>query len=123
MTYLVDRRKRRSNDRNAAVRYQLEYARERGGIEALVLADGDGLLLAASGEPAVCAELGAVAPLLGHSLFRMPMPPMLRGADVAVRRLDIYGQPLFLAAVGGGVARDVWLARSAAGVRRILAAN
>ena len=121
--YLDDRRKRRSTDRYVALRYQLEHARESGGLEALVLADRDGLVVASSGDAAVCAELGAVAPLLGRSLLGMPMPPLLRGADVAVRPVAIYGQNLFLASVGGGVARDAHLSTWTLGVRRILAAN
>jgi hypothetical protein len=48
---------------------------------------------------------------------------MLRGAEVAIRSVEVHGQPLFLASVGGGVARDALLAESLRGVHRILAAN
>ncbi len=53
----------------------------------------------------------------------MPMPPLLRGSEVAVRPVHIYGQSLFLASVGGGVARDAHLVSSTNGVQRILACN
>lgn len=124
MTWLFDeRRHRRSSDRFLALRYQLEHAREKGGIEALVLADDEGLVIASSGDAATCAELGAVAPLMAKSVMGMPMPPLLRGAEVAIRRVTIYGQSLYLASVGGGVARDALLHTSRAGVTRILACN
>ncbi len=63
-----------------------------------------------------------IAPLLSRTLG-MPLPPMLRGADVAVRPVRVHGQPLFLASVGGTVARDALLASSVRGVERILRAN
>jgi hypothetical protein len=124
MTWLLeDRRSRRSNDRYVALRYQLEHTREKGGLEALVLADEDGLVVASSGDSAVCAELGAVAPLIGSTFMGMPMPPLLRGAEVAIRQVAVYGQSLYLAAAGGGVARDAHLSTSQTGVERILACN
>jgi hypothetical protein len=51
------------------------------------------------------------------------MPPLLRGADVAVRTIRVHGQPLFLASVGGTVARDAVISSSLRGVERILVAN
>jgi len=124
MTWLLeDRRQRRSNERDTALRFQLEHTKERSGIEALVLADRDGLVLAAAGDVAECEELGAVAPLMGRAPLGMPLPPLLRGGEVAVRPLSLHGQELYLAAVGGGVARDALLHHSMAGVQRILSAN
>ncbi|MCA9602408.1 MAG: hypothetical protein R3A78_14035 [Polyangiales bacterium] len=118
-----ERRIRRSDDRFVALRYQLEHTRGQAGIEALVLADDTGLVVASSGDAAVCAELGAVAPLISRSFMGVPMPPLLRSADVAVRRVEVLGQELFLACTGGGVARDAHLRSSLNGVTRILAAN
>ena len=43
--------------------------------------------------------------------------------DVAVRSIDCFGEPLYLAALGGGVARDALLSHSAKGIHRILTAN
>lgn len=124
MTWLFEeRRQRRSSDRFLALRYQLEHTREKGSLEALVLADEEGLLVASSGDASICAELGAVAPLVANAVMGMPMPPLLRGAEVAIRPLHVYGQRLYLASVGGGVARDVHLQSSRCGVQRILASN
>lgn len=124
MTWLFEeRRQRRSSDRFIALRYQLEHTREHGNIEALVLADDEGLVVASSGDASTCAELGAIAPLFARSAMGMPMPPLLRGAEVAIRPVRIYGQNLYLASVGGGVARDAHLSTSRNGVQRILASN
>lgn len=120
---LDDRRTRRSGERQVALRYQLEHARDRGGLEALVVSDCDGLLVAHAGDATVCEELGAYAPLLTRSVMGMRLPPLLRGGEVAVRSLTLNGQELYLSAVGGGVARDALLSNSALGVKRILASN
>jgi hypothetical protein len=118
----TERRVRRSEERQVALRYQMEAARAKAHLEALVLADRNGIPVAVAGERAVCAELAAIAPLMTRTL-RVPMPPMLIGADVAVRPVRIHGQPLYLASIGGTVARDALLSVSARGVERILTAN
>lgn len=124
MIWMMDeRRGRRSQQSHVALRYQLEHTREKAGLGALVLADRDGLAVAQSGDSAMCAELAAVAPLLQRSVLGMPMPPLLQGADVAVRSIWLNGQELYLASTGGGMARDALLSHSMQGVRRILASN
>jgi len=120
---LDDRRSRRSGDRATALRFQLDHLKQRGKIEALVLADRDGLLLAQAGEDGVCEELGAIAPLLAKSPLGMPLPPLLSGGEVAIRSVDLHGQDLYLASLGGGVARDALLTHGTSGVQRILSAN
>ena len=123
MWMLDDRRRRRSGNRGTALRFQLEHARNRGKIEALVLADRDGLVLAQAGKNGVCEELGAYAPLYSRSPLGMRLPPMLRGGEVAVRPMRLHGQDLYLASLGGGVARDALLSHSSNGIQRILTAN
>ncbi|MFO0695709.1 MAG: hypothetical protein U0230_19260 [Polyangiales bacterium] len=120
---LAERRKHRSPESQIALRFQLEHTLDRGGLEALVLADGGGFVVAEAGEGSVCAELAAVAPILAKSIFGMRLPPLLRGGEVAVRTITLHGQELYLAAIGGGVARDALLTNSESGVRRILLAN
>lgn len=118
-----ERRVRRSTHRDLALGFQLEHVKDRGRLEALVLADEHGLIVSKAGDPPVCRELAAIAPLIAKSILGIPMPPLLRGAEVAVRVVHVYGRPLYLASVGGGVARDALLAHSMTGVRRILASN
>ena len=118
-----ERRVRRSTHRDLALGFQLAHVRDHARLEALVLADDQGLTLSNSGDPAVCRELAAIAPLWAKSIMGIPLPPLLRGAEIAVRIVHVHGQPLYLASVGGGVARDALLSHSLSGVRRILASN
>lgn len=118
-----ERRTRRSTHRDLALGFQLAHVKDQARLEALVLCDDDGLALATAGDPGVCRELAAIAPLMAKSILGIPMPPMLRGAEVAVRVVHVHGQPLYLASVGGGVARDALLSHSTSGVKRILSCN
>ncbi len=118
-----ERRGRRSSARHEALRYQLEAARDRGRLEALVLADDGGILVSSAGESGVCEELAAIGPLMARAPLGMPLPPLLRGGEVAVRPIHLHGQDLFLVALGGNVARDALLNHSTQGVHRILSAN
>ena len=64
MWMLQERRQQRTSEREEALRFQLEHSRARGGLEALVLADQQGMVVASAGETAICEELGAIAPLM-----------------------------------------------------------
>ena len=121
--HVFERRSHRSSESPMALRFQLESTKTRGNLEALVLANDEGLPLASAGEGAVCTELAAIAPFLGRGHFGLPLPPMLQGAEVAVRPLMVHGVPLYLASVGGSVARDALLVSSLRGVQRILTRN
>jgi hypothetical protein len=117
-----ERRGQRSDEHSLALRYQLERTRQRGQLAALALTDSNGLLMAWSGESAVCEELGAMAPLIARGA-----PISLECCDsseeVVVRAIECFGEPLFLASVGGNMAREALLAHSARGIRRILTSN
>jgi hypothetical protein len=118
----LDRRKRRSNQHDEALRYQLESTLKRGRMSALALADRSGILLAWAGEAELCQELGAIAPVVAHG-WAADWPGDISTEDVSVRSIECYGDHLYLASLGGGVARDALLAHSARGIRRILTAN
>ncbi|MBX7192366.1 MAG: hypothetical protein K1X94_09920 [Sandaracinaceae bacterium] len=120
---ITERRHRRSEKPSIALRYQLEHTREQARLEALVLADESGLVVGEAGDPAVCTELAAIAPWMLRTPSRIPMPPLLRGADVCVRSVSVHGTSLHLAAIGGSVARDAVMASSLRGVERILTGN
>jgi hypothetical protein len=119
----TERRARRSQEHSTALRYQLESTRERGHLAALALTDRDGLLLAWAGENNLCEELGAAAPLIARGAPVAIETSNAVGEEVVVRALDCFGEPLFLASIGGGVARDALLAHSARGIQRILTSN
>src|SRR5208282_2231924 len=66
MTTLEDRRRKRSQDPLIALHYQLAHARQDGELEAIVLADTSGIVVAGAGSWATCEELAAYAPLLAR---------------------------------------------------------
>jgi hypothetical protein len=122
-TPTAERRRQRSNEHSTALRYQLESTRKRGRMTALALTDSHGLLVAYSGDSGLCAELGAVAPLLARGAPHQISNDASHLHDVAVRAIECFGEPLFLASVGGGVAREALLSHSARGIQRILTSN
>src|SRR5690606_3129420 len=101
----------------------LEHSREKGRLEALVVTDESGLLVASVGAEQLCEELGAMAPVFGRTFVAPTDLPSLEGGEIAIRTLRACGESFYLASVGGGVARDAILESTRAGVSRILAAN
>ncbi len=114
-----ERRTRRSDDPYRALCLQLEHARARGELDALVVAIDNGLLVAGAGERSICEALGAVAPLMRSPSFNGRLPGALEGQSVDVRELSLEGETVYVASVGrrGG---DPWIKQSISGVRRIL---
>ena len=119
-----DRRRRRSDDPITALHYQLAATRSESNLDALVLVDDAGCLVAGVGSWPVCEELAAFAPLLAH-------PSAIRDAGLGTRlaalsehvellRLAVDGTTVLLCGRGGNDKRGASIARAAAGCRRIL---
>src|ERR1700722_12760211 len=68
MTHLEDRRRKRSVDPLVALHYKLAYARKNGALDAIVVADSSGVVVAGAGSWATCEELAAYAPLLAGAV-------------------------------------------------------
>ena len=123
-TVTDERRRKRSNDPLIALHYQLAHARTDGGLEALVVADGSGLVVAGAGTWAMCEELAAYAPLLAQGQWTEPgLDDTSRVAElrseVDVQPVDVDGQTVLLCARGGR-RRMAAIDAAAAGVARIL---
>lgn len=118
---LFDRRQKRSQDRGKALCYQLEATRVRSSLEAVILADERGELIASAGDPAVCRELGVTVPMMSGSIFGTRLPALVRGGRVAVKDVSLGGRSLYLAVVGDATERA--LDHSASAVLRILRAS
>jgi hypothetical protein len=121
----TERRHRRSELITQALTYQLLACCEDGRMAAMVVADEDGLPLAASGDGATCDE---VAASMAHVAARTHQfaGTIYRGGrhwDVEMTRVAIDGSALLVCAVGGSPEQR-WrqLARCAQGARRILGA-
>lgn len=121
----MERRQRRSNSQGQALFYQLEASRERARLEAMILADRQGLCVAASADDSdLCDEFAAhmaiVCDRVDHFEGSVLSPTARR--EVNMQRLQVGDDELFLCAVGGDSAlRDYEISRSASGVSRILA--
>jgi hypothetical protein len=119
-----DRRRKRSTDPLVALHYQLAHARDEGRLEAIVVADGSGVVVAGAGAWAVCEELAAYAPLLVQGVWHEPgLGAESRVAElrtqVDVQPVLVDGQTVLLCARGGGK-RAPAMDRAAKGVARIL---
>jgi hypothetical protein len=122
-----DRRRRRSDDVVTALHYQLSSIRSEAKLEAVVLADEAGCLVAGAGSWPVCEELAAFAPLLAHPATASNAVVGTRvaalSAEVEVQKVRIDGSDVLLCGRGGGADRGASMARAADACRRILSAR
>jgi len=119
-----ERRRRRSDDPITALHYQLAHTRSQGRLEAVVLVDDTGCLVAGAGAWPVCEELAAFAPLLADPRGSVGTAVGTRlaaiGPQVFVRPLSLDGCEALLCGRGGDPAPAEVIARAADGCRRIL---
>ncbi len=121
----TNRRRNRSQDPLVALHYQLAYTRNEERLDALVVADDCGMVMAAAGSWAACEELAAYAPLLARGAW---YEPGARGmscfadlqGQVDIQPVTVEGATVLLCARGTGRAGAI--DRAAAGVARILRA-
>jgi hypothetical protein len=124
MTLAEDRRKNRSDDPLIALHYQLAHCRHVGRLDAIVVADDAGVVVAGAGAWATCEELAAYAPLLAQGVWTEPgydgssRVAELR-TEVDVQPVEIDGQQVLVCARGGWM-RAMAMERAAEGVARIL---
>jgi uncharacterized Zn-binding protein involved in type VI secretion len=120
-----ERRHRRSESTTLALKYQLDACCSNGRIEAMVVADGDGLPLASSGDTFACDEVAARMVIVGHKIREFNGTLLGSGHkwDVQMQKVTIEGTELLVCAVGGSAdSRQRQLAQGTAGALRILAA-
>jgi len=120
-----ERRRRRGNTVTQALRFQLATCCEEGRIEAMVVADGDGLPLASSGDTFACDEVAARMVLVGSRIkeFNGTLLGAGNAWQVQMMKVDFEGSELLVCAVGGTAeARKRQLTRGASGALRILGA-
>jgi hypothetical protein len=120
---MIDRRRQRSSNASEALHHQLDACRRDGDIEAIVIADDEGLTLAASGDAAACDEIAARSAQVGRRVAEFSGTMLGHGQawDVQVKRIHVVGGELLVCAIGGSSAmRQRQVERSAAGARRIL---
>lgn len=121
----MERRSKRSDNTSQALRYQLEACRREAGLEGMVLADEEGLALAASGDADHCDEIAARLALVGARVadFAGVLLSAEGAWQVSMRRFAIDGSELYMCAIGGDAEpRAAQIDRSIGGCSRILSA-
>ena len=122
----AERRRRRSDDPITALHYQLATTRTEARLDAVVLVDDSGCLVAGAGAWPACEELAAYAPLLANpgAIQSGVVGSRIASltAEVEVRSFDLEGAEVLLCGRGGTPERHASIARAAAGCRRILRA-
>ncbi|MFT3769188.1 MAG: hypothetical protein QM820_27430 [Minicystis sp.] len=120
----IDRRRRRSDDPITALHYQLAHTRAEAGLDAVVLVDDSGCLVAGAGAWPACEELAAYAPLLANraAIGSAAVGSRIRAleTEVLVHTLVIDGSEVVVCGRGGDGSRGDLIAQAAAGCRRIL---
>jgi hypothetical protein len=118
-----ERRRRRASSITLALRYQLDDCCRDGAIQAMVVADGDGLPLAAAGDSFTCDEVAARMCHVGARIREFSGTVLGSGTrwDVQMRKVTVDGSELLVCAVGGTPEqRKKQIARGAEGAVRIL---
>ena len=121
----IERRRRRAETITQALRYQLRACCEDGAMHAMVVADEDGLALAASGDLTTCDEIAASMVHVGARTGAFDGTLLGGGQrwDVQMTKVMVDGSPLLVCAVGGSAEqRAHQIARGAQGALRILGA-
>jgi hypothetical protein len=119
-----ERRRRRGTTVTQSLRFQLAACCEDGRIDAMVVADGNGLPLASSGDAYACDEVAARMVLVGPRIREFNGVLLGPGHrwDVQMTKIDLDGSELLVCAVGGTPeSRQRQLSRGAEGAARILA--
>ena len=115
-----ERRKQRSSDPLVALHYQLAQSKLRSSVEAIVLADSAGVVVAGAGSWVICEELAAYAPLFGQAEGGLPERVASLRAECEVREMTAGGQAMLLCAMGKTSARTRAADLASEGVVRIL---
>jgi hypothetical protein len=121
---MVERRRKRAKTFKRALEYQLAACCTETSIDAMVVADGDGLALAGAGDHYACDEVAARMVLVGPRIREFDGTLLGGGGtrwDVRMIAVDVDGSELLVCAVGGTPDdRRRQIARGAEGARRIL---
>jgi hypothetical protein len=105
MTYMLDRRNKRSTERVEALQYLVEAVADRSGVRALVLVDDFGRIVAGMGVPRDVAGLAVTARAVAWKRAAdIDLDGLTRGSDVTARPVATKEGMLYFAAMGDRVA-------------------
>lgn len=117
-----ERRRNRSVNTTRALCYQLRASLKKAKLKGLVLADDEGVCLAAAGDDEACDEIAAHLPLMGRKVgaFEGILFGPSSKWNIQMRRFHVQGSDLYMCAIGDSKSRDRQLESSIGGVSRIL---
>ena len=117
-----ERRRRRSNNAAEALELALSSAARRGRLDAVLVVDEQGMLVAKSDTELDLTMLAAVTPIVGRG---KAVPRVRRNGeplDMSVDIVEVLGEVLYVAALGGThKTRNREVAGTMAATRRIMA--
>jgi hypothetical protein len=115
---MQERRTKRSEERVEALQYLVEAVADRSDVEAVVLVDDAGHIVAGTGMPIDVRDLARVAQPIARG-DRDAISRVADGSDVLARRVVLGDRSLYFAALGTHVRKMTDAARA---VERIFAA-
>jgi len=126
-----ERRQRRSDQLFEALRLQIRHTQQRLSLDALVLTDDMGEIVASAGQDELVHEVAVQSPWLaatsawdldGALSYLWKVYPGLRSNRFCLKRVELEGfdEPLILCGVGHTRELDMGVAHTATGVERIL---
>ena len=119
----IERRVNRSDDTATALELALTGSVRRAALDAVIVVDDAGLLVAKSATTLDVTMLAAVTPIVGRGKAVPRVRRDGRHRGMSVRPIEIEGELLYVAAVGGEMfARHREVMTSVAAAKRILAA-
>jgi hypothetical protein len=101
---MIERRMKRSAERTEALQYLVETVADRSGVEALVLVDDAGHIVAGMGVPTDVAGLARTARDVAWRRARpAEVDAATRGRDMTARTVATRDGLVYFAALGGGM--------------------
>ncbi len=118
---VVERRQQRSQSSADALELALTGAAERGGLDAVLIADDCGMLVCHSRTELDLEMLAAVTPIVARGRAKANIKRNGQARELTVKTIKVLDETLHVAALGADVsARALGLMRSVAAARRIL---
>jgi hypothetical protein len=105
MLRMIERRTKRSAEREEALQYLIEAVADRSDVHAIALVSDEGRILAGTGVPRDLAGLARIAGPVARREKCEELERATEGTDVMVRAFAVGATTLYLAALGERVMR------------------
>ncbi|MCA9634465.1 MAG: hypothetical protein KC420_00335 [Myxococcales bacterium] len=97
----IERRRNRPSDTSSALISAFDHAVARAELDAALLVDEEGMLVTKSSTSLDLNQLAAITPIVGRGLAEAAIKRNGQEREFSVRQLEILGETLFVAALGG----------------------